>query len=165
MYFLTKILLCILTFDQVYPQDILISIFCLPFTHNMSRIMRKPAFCICENEGADQLHGNHAADQRLCFSLYVKYNLRKFMPPAICCGCTARFVSDLLGNPENRFSLDYAQMVWVPVNDKCHSWTVVCRLVQQIVMVTIVVSILDKFQDKVGVLAVQVLGQSVNTAT
>ena len=22
---------------------------------------------VCENKGADQLHGNHAADQRLCF--------------------------------------------------------------------------------------------------
>ena len=29
--------------------------------------MRKPAFCICENKGADQLCGNRTADQRLCF--------------------------------------------------------------------------------------------------
>ena len=29
--------------------------------------MREPAFCICENKDADQLHGNRAADQRLCF--------------------------------------------------------------------------------------------------
>ena len=29
--------------------------------------MRKPAFCICENKDADQLHSNCAADQRLCF--------------------------------------------------------------------------------------------------
>ena len=29
--------------------------------------MRNPAFCICENKGADQLRGNHEADQRLCF--------------------------------------------------------------------------------------------------
>ena len=33
----------------------------------MCCIMRKPAFCICENKGADQLQSNHAADQRLCF--------------------------------------------------------------------------------------------------
>ena len=33
----------------------------------MSRIMRKPAFCICENKGADQLRGSRVADQRLCF--------------------------------------------------------------------------------------------------
>ena len=33
----------------------------------MSRVMRKPAFCICENKDADQLRGNREADQRLCF--------------------------------------------------------------------------------------------------
>ena len=35
-------------------------------TH-MSLVMRKPAFCICENKDADQLRGNPEADQRLCF--------------------------------------------------------------------------------------------------
>ena len=34
---------------------------------NMSRVMRKPDFCICENKEADQLRGNREADQRLCF--------------------------------------------------------------------------------------------------
>ena len=34
---------------------------------NMSRVMRRPAFCICENKDADQLRGNSEADQRLCF--------------------------------------------------------------------------------------------------
>ena len=34
---------------------------------NMSRVMRKPTFCICENKDADQLRGNREADQRLCF--------------------------------------------------------------------------------------------------
>ena len=33
----------------------------------MSLIMRKPAFCICENKDADQLRSNCTADQRLCF--------------------------------------------------------------------------------------------------
>ena len=33
----------------------------------MSCVMRKPAFCICENKDADQLCGNREADQRLCF--------------------------------------------------------------------------------------------------
>ena len=32
-----------------------------------SRVVRKPAFCICENKDADQLRGNREADQRLCF--------------------------------------------------------------------------------------------------
>ena len=33
----------------------------------LSPVMRKPAFCICENKDADQLRGNREADQRLCF--------------------------------------------------------------------------------------------------
>ena len=36
----------------------------------MSRVMSKPDFSKCENEAADQLRGDHAADaadQRLCF--------------------------------------------------------------------------------------------------
>ena len=35
--------------------------------HNMSRVVRKQAFCICENKDADQLRCNREADQRLCF--------------------------------------------------------------------------------------------------
>ena len=32
-----------------------------------SRLLSKPAFCICENKDADQLRGNREADQLLCF--------------------------------------------------------------------------------------------------
>ena len=38
---------------------------------HMSRFMRKPDFCICENKEADQLHRDCAADQRLCFFYIV----------------------------------------------------------------------------------------------
>ena len=34
---------------------------------DMSRVMRKPDFCLCENKDADQLRGDREADQRLCF--------------------------------------------------------------------------------------------------
>ena len=34
--------------------------------------MRKPAFCLCENKDADQLCGNHTANQRLCFQYIVQ---------------------------------------------------------------------------------------------
>ena len=34
---------------------------------NMSLVMSKPDFYICENTDADQLRGNREADQRLCF--------------------------------------------------------------------------------------------------
>ena len=33
----------------------------------MSLVVRKLAFCICENKDADQLRGDREADQRLCF--------------------------------------------------------------------------------------------------
>ena len=45
----------------MYSFDLLVT------QHNMSRIMRKPDFCLGENKGADQLRGNREADQRLCF--------------------------------------------------------------------------------------------------
>ena len=48
----------------------------------LSHVVRKPAFCICENKDADQLRGNREADQRLCFrytdstiSLLAKYEI------------------------------------------------------------------------------------------
>ena len=33
----------------------------------MSPVVRKQVFRICENKDADQLRGNHKADQHLCF--------------------------------------------------------------------------------------------------
>ena len=39
----------------------------LHFENYLSRVMRKPTICICENKEADQLCGNREADQRLCF--------------------------------------------------------------------------------------------------
>ena len=78
--------------------------------------MRKPTFCVCENKDADQLHGNREADQRLCFR-YINSTIpllsksEIFKPLAIFCGCTARFVSDLVGNPEDRFSHNEAQII------------------------------------------------------
>ena len=66
--------------------------------------MRNPAFCICENKDA--------ADLRLCFRYthstipLLPYSEINFKHPAIFCSCTARFVSDLVGNPEAMFSRD-----------------------------------------------------------
>ena len=80
----------------------------------MSHIMRKPDLCICENKGADQLRSDCTADQRLCF-YYIDSTFpllpksRNFKPLASLCGCTW-FVSDLVGNPEEWFSHDEAQI-------------------------------------------------------
>ena len=44
------------------------------WVHNMSSVIRKPAFCIYENKGADQLCGKSAADQHLYFHSLIKFN-------------------------------------------------------------------------------------------
>ena len=54
------------------------------------------------------------AKQRLFRYILRKYNpstssIRNFKPLAIFCGCTAGFVSDLVGNSVDRFSHDAAQ--------------------------------------------------------
>ena len=46
----------------------------------MSRVMRKPAFCLCENKDADQLRGNREADQRLCFATRIVQSLYYLNP-------------------------------------------------------------------------------------
>ena len=83
--------------------------------------MRKPDFCKCENKGADQLCGNRAADQHLCFR-YIDSTIplltkSKISSHFIFCVCTAGFVSDLVGNPKDRFSRNKAHYVsW------CETW-------------------------------------------
>ena len=73
--------------------------------------MRKPAFCICENKDADQLRSYCAADQRLCFSymdstipLLSKSEISSNLPSYVT-------VQPLVGNPENRFSHNEAQII------------------------------------------------------
>ena len=51
----------------------------------LSRLVRKPTVCICENKDADQLRGTREADQRLCFRywdstipLLLKYEISSF---------------------------------------------------------------------------------------
>ena len=56
----------------------------------MGLVMRKQAFCICENKDADQLRGNREADQRLCFRytdstipLLPKYEISSLWPSCV----------------------------------------------------------------------------------
>ena len=57
---------------------------------HLSLVMRKPAFCICENKDADQLRGDREADQRLCFRytdtkiiLLSKSEIPSFQPSSV----------------------------------------------------------------------------------
>ena len=74
--------------------------------------MGKPAFCICENKGEDQLRDNRAAAQSLCFH-YIDSNIPLLPISEISsfCGCTNWLVSDLVGNPEDRFPRDGAHII------------------------------------------------------
>ena len=56
----------------------------------MSLVMRKLAFCICENKDTDQLRGNSEADQRFCFGfkdstipLLPKYENSSLQPSSV----------------------------------------------------------------------------------
>ena len=71
----------------------------------------KTRFLPMENKGADQLRSNCEADRRLCFR-YMDSTvplLPKFFL-AIFCDCTGRFVLEVVGNPEDRFSRIVAQL-------------------------------------------------------
>ena len=67
-----------------------------------------PAFCICENQGADQLGDNYYSVFFFLLNTQIQplfvANL-KFQSISIFCGCKARFASDLVGNPENWFHM------------------------------------------------------------
>ena len=85
---------------------------CLINHTRMSRIIRKPAFRICTNKGADQ---------RPCFR-YIDKTIpllpesNKIKPLAIICDCIVRFVSDLVGNSADKFSHDAAR-VYSDINE------------------------------------------------
>ena len=84
---------------------------CGDLTPNMSRIMGKPAFCIWANKDADQLRGNREADQRLCFRYRDSTILLLPKSEISCRDCTAWFVSDQVGNSEDRFPHNKAHIV------------------------------------------------------
>ena len=50
--------------------------------NTLSRIVRKSAFCICKNKGADQLHGNREADHVFVFATQIVQSLY-FLNPKI----------------------------------------------------------------------------------
>ena len=75
--------------------------------NQMSRVLRKPAFCICENKDADQLREAFVFATQIVQSLYLLYP--KFQASSHFCNCTPRFVSDQVVKPVCWFSHDWAQ--------------------------------------------------------
>ena len=76
--------------DQTAPHPPHLNLQCLNFQHNMSLVVRKLAFCKCQNKNADPLRSNCAADQRLCFRytdsmipLLPKSEISSFKPSSV----------------------------------------------------------------------------------
>ena len=65
--YLNSVVLC--EVNKLFHDKMDVHLTCIPglVVLHMSRLMGKPAICICENKDADQLLGNREADQRLCF--------------------------------------------------------------------------------------------------
>ena len=67
--------------------------------------MRRSDLCIGKNKGEDQLRSTYAVDQCLCFR-YMDSKI-PLLPKFQCrLRVSSRSVSDLVGNPEDRFSFD-----------------------------------------------------------
>ena len=84
----------------------------ISFTYNQHQSLHglrleKTCFLhICVNKGTDQLCSYCTADQCLCFHYIDSAIPLPFSQLAILCCCTVRFVSDLVGNPKDRFCPD-----------------------------------------------------------
>ena len=84
---------------------------------HMSWVMRKPAFCICENKGEDQVTTQLIS--AFAFATYIHVvQLLYFLIPKIQAPnhllwpiYTARFMSDPVGNTKDRFDHDEAHIV------------------------------------------------------
>ena len=82
--------------------------------------MRSPDFCIYENKGTDQLCSDSTADQHLCFCYMdstvpplLSTYAQNFKVLGFFCCCTGRFVSEVVRNPEDRFSCDTTHRISV----------------------------------------------------
>ena len=69
--------------------------------------MRKHAFCILENKGADQLSSYRAADQRLCFHYVDSTSPLNFQASS---HLLLLYSQVCVGNQEDRFSHEAAQL-------------------------------------------------------
>ena len=74
--------------------------------------MTKPAICICtcESKGADQLCRAFVFSTYMYIDIIVQ--LHYFLNPKFqASSCTARFASDLVGNPKENFSSEVAHTI------------------------------------------------------
>ena len=105
--------------------------------YKLSRVVRKPAFCICENKDADQLRGSREADQHLCFHytdsttpLLPKSEISRLKlssQPGLCRTWSETPKTGFLTTRLNSFSL-FSNVCWQIGLSKQFSPTSDCRL-------------------------------------
>ena len=83
---------------------------------HMCHVMRKPDYGIFKQQKRRSAYASAQSDQHLCCSLPRQYNtstcyIQNFKTLPSFCGCTGRFESTLVANPEDRFSRDEVQSV------------------------------------------------------
>ena len=93
--------------------------------HNEPRHKKTGIFAYAKTKTQDRLRGNSKADQNLCYrytdSAMPLLDISEFSDHLdTFCGCTVRFVLDLGGNPEDRFSQNEAQI-------RAAWWEALCR--------------------------------------
>ena len=77
----------------------------------MSHVMRKPVFAICEHQPVHPRSLISTFIVRCLDSIISLNSISEISKPlASFCGCAGRFESYLVGNPEDRFSRDEAQI-------------------------------------------------------
>ena len=84
--------------------------------------MREPAFYVCENKGPHQLSGSRTAEHRLSFRYIDNTNTLLYESEISNLGQSALSVSVLVGDLEQRFSHDAAQICSI-FGDEPNGWT------------------------------------------
>ena len=101
--------------QRSYYTDSFTKVWHSSIKYYLSHVMRKPAFALCDNKGADQpAHPGRliSAFVICCLDriLPLRFYIQNFMPLASFYCCASRFESYLVGNPEDRFSRDEAHL-------------------------------------------------------
>ena len=86
----------------------------------MSLVMRKLAFLHMQQQTRRSVTGQLIS--AFVFAIRIVQSLFFLKPLAISYDCKARFASDLVGNPEDRFSHNEAHVIHVPLCPLCHSF-------------------------------------------
>ena len=83
--------------------------------NNVSRVVRKPTFAYAQTKTQISFAVTAKLISNFVFAIrivqFLFYQIRNSKPLAILCSCTAWFVWNLVGNPEDRFSHNEAHVM------------------------------------------------------